>query len=249
MNFKNKTILITGGTSGIGLAFAKHLRNLGANIIITGRDIEKLESIEEQMPGINTIVCNLSQERDLLNLSESISHNHSDLSMIINCAGIMKHMRLNDPTLTISELTSEIDVNLSSIIKLNQLFLPLLKKQETAAIINITSGLAFVPFLPSPIYSAAKAGLHAYTKLLRLELQNTSIKVFEIAPPSTNTPMLNSFAEYNKNNKLMSTDELVQISIKGIQKNKYEIKPGGAGFLYWLARLAPGLALKMVNKV
>lgn len=247
MNLKNKTILITGGSSGIGLEFVKQLNQLGANLIITGRNVEKLAEVKANYPNVKTIVNDISQKKDILDLYQKIIQEHAAIDMIINNAGIMHKFSLQQEDLTIDELVSEIEVNLNGIIKLNHLLIPHLKNQKEAAIVNISSGLAFVPFLASPIYSVAKAGLHVYSKLLRLELQQTSVKVFEIAPPTTDTNLIDKFKEPKKKLSMMSTASLVTQSLNAIEKNKYEFKPGGAGFLYWLGRIAPGFALKMVN--
>lgn len=247
MNLKNKTILITGGSSGIGLEFVKQLNQAGANLIITGRNAEKLNQVKTTFPNVKTIVSDMSDTVDILDLCHSIIHEHPQLDMIINNAGIMRKFSLQQTDVSLEELTSEIETNLTGIIKLNHLLIPHLKTKNEAAIVNISSGLAFVPFLASPIYSVAKAGLHTYTTLLRLELKNSSIKVFEIAPPTTDTTLINQFKDPNKKLPTMSTAKLVGASIKGIEKNKYEIKPGGAGFLYWIGRVAPGLGLKLVN--
>lgn len=247
MELKNSTILITGGTSGIGLEFVKQLSALGANIIITGRDEQKLKETKEQFPSISIFKSDVSNTNDVLELHQKIIHQFPQLNILINNAGIMRKLSLEDASVDIDNITDEIETNLSGIIKMNHLFLHYLKTKKEAAIINISSGLAFVPFLPSPIYSVAKAGLHAYTQLLRLQLKNTSVKVFEIAPPSTQTPMQNEFKDMVKSNQNMSAKEMVKISINGIQKNNFEIKPGLAKMLKLLSRIAPRFALKMVN--
>ncbi len=247
MKLKNKTILITGGSSGIGLEFVKQLHQLGATLIITGRNEEKLNEVKALFSNVHTIVSDMGNTQDIVQLQQTLLAKHPQLDMVINNAGIMHKISLQQEDLSLDELTSEIEVNLNGIIKLNHLLIPHLKTKTEAAIVNISSGLAFVPFLASPIYSVAKAGLHAYTKLLRLELKSTSIKVFEIAPPSTNTSLISAFNNPNKPTKTMSPEQLVSIALKSITKNKYEIIPGLATFLYVISRVAPGMALRMVN--
>ncbi len=247
MNIKNKTILITGGSSGIGLEFVRQLNQMGVNLIITGRNEEKLAEVKAIYPNVKTIVNDISQNKDILGLYQLIIQEHTAIDMIINNAGIMHKFSLQQEDLTLEELVSEIEVNLNGIIKLNHLLIPHLKTKKEAAIVNISSGLAFVPFLASPIYSVAKAGLHVYSKLLRLELKDTSVKVFEIAPPTTDTTLINKFKDPKSKLNIMSTTNLVGQALKAIENNKYELKPGGAGFLYWLGRIAPGFAMKMVN--
>ncbi len=247
MNLKNKTILITGGSSGIGLEFVKQLNQLGATLIITGRNKEKLNEVKSMFPNVHTIESDMGNTEDIMQLHQILTVQHPQLDIVINNAGIMRKISLQQENLSLDELTSEIEVNLNGIIKLNHLLIPHLKTKKEAAIVNISSGLAFVPFLASPIYSVAKAGLHAYTKLLRLELKNTTIKVFEIAPPSTNTSLISAFNNPNKPTKTMNPEQLVSISIIGITKNKFEIIPGLAAFLYLMSRVAPGVALRMVN--
>jgi uncharacterized oxidoreductase len=110
-----------------------------------------------------------------------------------------------------------------------QQFLPHLKKQPTAAIVNVSSGLAFIPFPKAPVYSAAKIGFHAYTKSLRLQLKDTNVKVFELAPPKTSKPLFdrdNPAADKNSNFPTMDVPKVVAIALDGIKKNKFEIKPG-----------------------
>lgn len=247
MELKNSTILITGGSSGIGLEFLKQLSALGANLIITGRDEQKLKETKERFPNVTVFKSDVSNTQDVEELYAKIIHQFPSLNIIINNAGIMRRLSLEDSNIDLNSITAEIETNLSGIIKMNHLFLHHLKTKKEAAIINISSGLAFVPFLASPIYSAAKAGLHAYTQLLRLQLKDTSVKVFEIAPPSTKTPMQVEFKDMVKDNQNMSVEEMVKQSIKGIQSNNFEIKPGLAKMLKFLSRLAPGFALKMVN--
>jgi uncharacterized oxidoreductase len=247
MELKNSTILITGGTSGIGLEFLKQLSALGANLIITGRDEQKLMETKERFPNVTVFKSDVSNTQDVEELYAKIIHQFPSLNIIINNAGIMRRLSLEDSNIDLNSITAEIETNLSGIIKMNHLFLHHLKTKKEAAIINISSGLAFVPFLASPIYSVAKAGLHAYTQLLRLQLKNTSVKVFEIAPPSTKTPIQKEFKDMVKDNQNMSVEEMVKQSIKGIQKNNFEIKPGLAKILKMLSRIAPSFALRMVN--
>jgi uncharacterized oxidoreductase len=129
-------------------------------------------------------------------------------------------------------------------------FLPHLKTQPAAAIVNISSGLAFVPFPISPVYSAAKAGVYAYTQALRLQLKATNVKVFKVAPPSTETPRQNAFSaiDLESSAPMMKVDKMVTEAIRGILKNKMEILPGMAKMLKFLGRIAPAFAVNMMDK-
>ncbi len=126
-------------------------------------------------------------------------------------------------------ICSEIDINLSGPIRMVQRFLLHLKKQPESAIVNVSSGLAFITFAKAPIYSASKIGIHAYTKSLRLQLIQTSVKVFELAPPKTSKPLFNRDVTTNdKNNNMPTMDvpDVVKVMINGIKRNKFEILPG-----------------------
>jgi uncharacterized oxidoreductase len=130
-------------------------------------------------------------------------------------------------------------------------FLPHLTKQKLSAIVNISSGLAFLPFPLSPIYSAAKSGIHAYTQVLRLQLKNTNIKVFELAPPATDTTLMDSFSkdlDKNSAGPIMKVEKMVQIAIDGFLKDIIEIKPGMSKALSLMGRIAPNFFLKYMDK-
>jgi uncharacterized oxidoreductase len=129
-------------------------------------------------------------------------------------------------------------------------FLPHLKQQPSPAIVNVSSGLAFVPFPLSPIYSAAKAGLHAFTQALRFQLRNTNVRVFELAPPGTETPLFRGdFDEQDLASATgMDVRKLATLAIAGMKKDVFEIRPGLSNVLKILSRLAPGFALNLVGQ-
>jgi uncharacterized oxidoreductase len=160
----------------------------------------------------------------------------------------MRNMDLQDTSMNLEEITQEIEINLSGTIRMTHQFLPQLKKQKSSAIINISSGLAFVPFPASPVYSATKSGIHAYTRVLRLQLKNTNIKVFEIAPPATETPLQDGFRNLVDSSQNMEVNKMVSIAIKGILKDKTEIRPGPANALKIMNRVAPNFALNFLDK-
>lgn len=248
MKLENSTILITGGTSGIGLEFVKQLNKQGvAKIIITGRDSSKLEQIKKQFPNIHTVQSNVSNPKEIEQLNNDITKQFPGLNIIINNAGIMRNLDLQDATIDLENITREIDTNLSGTIRMVHQFLPHLKTQKKAAIVNISSGLAFIPYPASPIYSATKAGVHAYTQVLRLQLAKTNIKVFELAPPSTETPLQKDFRGIVDSKQNMQVDKMVSAAIKGILKNKLEIKPGLAKVLKFGSRIAPNFFLNFLN--
>lgn len=248
MELNNSTVLITGGTSGIGLEFVKQLTQQHANIIITGRDASKLEQAKKQFPKIHTFQSDVSNPKDIENLYQQITTQFPDMNIIINNAGIMRNMDLQNSKMSLEFLTSEIDTNLSGTIRMVHQFLPHMKTKKTAAIVNVSSGLAFVPFSISPVYSATKAGVHAYTQALRLQLKNTSVKVFELAPPSTETPLLDAFKGLVESNQNMKVDKMVSIAIKGFLKDKLEIRPGLSNVLKIMSRLAPSFMMNTLHK-
>ncbi|MCE7067192.1 SDR family oxidoreductase [Dyadobacter sp. CY326] len=248
MDIKNSTILITGGTNGIGLEMVKQLLPLGpSDIIVTGRDARKLMKVKSQFPLIHTFQSDVSKPEDIRELYTLVTQQFPNLNIIINNAGIMRNLDLRDQGLNLTDITSEIDINLSGTIQMVHQFLPYLLNRPSAAVVNVSSGLAFLPFPLSPVYSAAKAGIHAYTQILRLQLRDTNIKIIELAPPATDTSLGDPFEGLVDSSINMKTDKMVSVAIKGIMKDTSEIKPGLSKLLKIMSRIAPDTALKMVD--
>lgn len=248
MELSKNTILITGGSSGIGLAFAKQLLKRGNEIIVTGRSREKLNAIKSQFPQIHFYECDLQKLEDLKLLCEKVKKEFPKLNVLINNAGIGLRLDLNT-RLDDLALQTELATNLLAPIYMVNFLLPLLTRQPYSAIINVTSALAFMPLPTVPIYSATKAGLNSYTISLRQQLANTSVKVFEIAPPTTQTEMLNGFSpEDLKGVSVLPVDELVRICLDNLELDRLEICPGQAGKIKLLSRLAPSFLLKKMSK-
>ena len=188
MNIIGNTILITGGTSGIGLAFAEEFIKEGNKVIITGRRADRLDAIKKRLPEIITKVSDVADASQRTELAAWISQNHPDTNILINNAGVQFITDFNK-IIDFGKVHTEIETNLIAPVHLASLFIPHLKNKQNAAIINVTSGLAFVPIALMAIYCASKAAMHSLTMSLRYQLRETGINVFEIAPPSVDTEL------------------------------------------------------------
>jgi uncharacterized oxidoreductase len=249
MNLNDNTILITGGSSGIGFEMAKEFLAANNKVIITGRNMDKLESAKQKLGDVKIIQSDVSNPNSIKELYEQVSKDFPDLNILINNAGVMFTINLQDHNLSANELTKEIDINVKGTIWMNDAFLPLLKKNKNAATVTVSSGLAFVPLPISPVYCATKAALHSYTLSLRAQLNNTDVKVFELAPPATETELLADFNEEDmKGISSMTVQAMVADFLKGFAKDKYEICPGQASQLKFMSRFFPSFILKQMSK-
>jgi uncharacterized oxidoreductase len=251
MKLQNNTILITGGTSGLGYEFASKLQALGNTVIVTGRNQNRLSELQKKLPNVHTFQSDVSDPDAIKQLYADITMQFPTLNMLINNAGEMRAISLNAPTTDLNDITREVEINLMGPIRMVQLFLPLLKKQKNAAIMNVTSGLALTPFPVSPIYGATKSGLRSYTKSLRVQLKNTAVKVFELVAPASSTPLNDQFINVDGFDPKMMMDPgmLIDIAIKGLEKDQFEIYPGLARLLKIMSRLAPSFLLTQTSKV
>ena len=249
MKLTENTILITGGSKGIGLELATQFLKLGNTVIITGRNLNRLNEVKKKYPKLNIIQSDAGKPVDIKSLYEIVSIQFPKLNVLINNAGIMRKLNLNDTSLDLENINQEIAINLSGPIRMVNQFLPLLKLQQHAAIMNVSSGLAFVPFPISPVYSATKAGVHFYTQTLRIQLKNSNIKVFELAPPLTNTELQNAFTPDDmKGTQVMETSKMIEVAIKGFSNDTLEIRPGQSNLLKFMSRLAPQFILNQMSK-
>ena len=250
MKISGNTILITGGASGIGLELAQQLLAKGNKIIITGRDQAKLKKAKENFPKIITIRSDVSKTQDIQALYAQVIKEFPELNILINNAGIMKNINLQNSGDSLDAITGEIEINLNGPIRMTKILLEHLKTKSEAAILNVTSGLAFVPLPISPVYCATKAGLHSFTQSLRVQLKNTNVKVFELAPPATETELLAGTMkkEDRKGISVMSVQEMVGVAMRGLETNKFEICPGQSKQLRFMSRLAPNFILKQLSK-
>lgn len=249
MKLNGNTILITGGSSGIGFEMAKQFLAAKNKVIITGRNLDKLEKAKQKLGDVTIIQSDVSQPDSIKKLYGKVSKEYPDLNILINNAGIMFTINLQDHNLSAEELTKEIDINVKGIIWMNDIFLPLLKKNKNAATVMVSSGLAFVPLPISPVYSASKAAAHFYTLALREQLRNSTVKVFELAPPTTETEMLAGFNEEDmKGISSMKVETLVAAFLKGFSKDKYEICPGQSSQMKLMSRFFPSFILKQLSK-
>jgi short-subunit dehydrogenase involved in D-alanine esterification of teichoic acids len=206
MKTTGNTILVAGGTSGIGRALALRLHEAGNKVIVAGRRRDRLDQIAAENPGIEGEVLDITDEASIQRLYETVTAKHPRLNAVIAMAGIMSWERVLDPdSLDLAERT--ITTNLLGPIRLVHAFAPFLTRQPDAAILTVTSGLAYVPLAGSPTYSATKAAMHSYTESLREQLRDTSVQVIEIAPPLVRT-QLNGAA--SDNDAAMPLDEFIE---------------------------------------
>ncbi|MBP3966681.1 SDR family oxidoreductase [Paenibacillus lignilyticus] len=191
MKLSGNTILITGGSTGIGLAFAGRFMKAGSTVIVTGRREHVLQNAQERYPGLITRVSDLDVESERAALFDWVTANYPEVNVLVNNAGIQQrfHVLKADVKNNWRYFNQEITTNMEAPFHLSMLFAPYFAAKEDAAIINVTSGLAFTPLAIAPIYSATKAALHSFTMSLRHQLADTSVAVIEVAPPAVNTDL------------------------------------------------------------
>jgi len=249
LKLTSNTILITGGAGGIGYELTKQLTALGNTILITGRDQTKMNRAKAAFPNIHTFQSDVSDPKAIATLYEQVTKQFPELNILINNAGIMLKISVHDKAGSLEDITREIEINLSGPILMVKQFLPHLKAKTEAAIMNVSSGLAFVPLPIAPVYCAAKAGLHSFTESLRVQLKSTKVKVFDLAPPATQTELLYDFdVEDMKGASIMNVEDMVKVAVKGMQTDRFEIHPGQANQLKLMNRLAPGFILKQMSR-
>lgn len=186
MELKGNTILITGGSSGIGMALAERFLELGNEVIVTGRNRAALVAFKERNPSAHIQVSDAGNATSRVELAAWAMREFPRLNVLINNAGIQRNVDLRQSA-PWPDTAQEIEINLSGPIHLSMLFIPQLQKQPRAHLLNVSSGLAFVPLAQLPLYCATKAALHSFTLSLREQLRGTSIQVTEIIPPAVKT--------------------------------------------------------------
>lgn len=238
MKLSGRTILITGGSVGIGLAFAAKFLELGNEVIITGRRADKLAEAQAKHPKLHTFVSDVADPVAVQKLADELAERFPKLDVLMNNAGVMVHRNSARGASDLVALTSELDINLAGTIRMVSAFVDRIVAAK-GTILNVSSGLAFVPLASSPIYCATKAAVHSYTVSLRFQLADAGVEVIELAPPAVDTE-LNAAMPKDGDVKLMSVEDLVAASFAGLSSGAVEIRPGQANQLHWMSRIAPG---------
>jgi len=184
------TILITGGASGIGRALAESFHKLGNEVIISGRRQKALDEVTAANPGMRSLQLDIGDKAGVKSFAAQVSARYPNLNVLINNAGIMQVEDINAAPSNLEIAEQTISTNLLGPIRLTAALLPLLQAQKHAAILTVSSGLAFVPMAATPTYSATKAAIHSYSMALRHQLRGASVEVIEIVPPYVQTDLM-----------------------------------------------------------
>ncbi len=228
---------------------ARQLLELGNTVIVSGRDPVKLEKTRSELSRIHTFQSDVDDSKAIPILFAAVVERFPGLNVLVNNAGIMRKIDLLDQGDGLDDISREIDTNLTGTVRMVKQFLPHLMRQEVAAIVNVSSGLAFVPLPMAPVYCAAKAAVHSFTQSLRVQLENTRVRVFELAPPMTRTPLLTKevHADDVKGIPMMGVSRMVERAIRGVERDQFEIRPGMSNVLKLMSRLAPRWMLNRLS--
>jgi uncharacterized oxidoreductase len=221
------TILITGGTSGIGLGLALRLHEAGNKVIVAGRRKDLLDQIATEHPGVETLVLDVADPASITRAADALAASHPQLNVLVNNAGIMLPEDLLDPAcLPIAE--DHVTTNLLGPIRMTYAFLPYLVTRDDAVVLNVTSALAFVPWPVTPTYNATKAALHSFSESLRVQLAGTPVQVIEMVPPGVRTTLMGQ----QDDEHAMPLDEFLTdaLALLDAQPDAKEIVVERAGF-------------------
>jgi uncharacterized oxidoreductase len=187
MRLSNRTVLVTGGSSGIGLGIAEGFLKSKSKVIVCGRNAQKLVAVSEKFPDITTMQCDIGNPLQRKDMAAEVLSRFPDLDILVNNAGIQRYIDLKTGLDGLKSGQDEIAINFVGTVELTALFIGHLLKKPSAAIINVSSGLGFMPMPDTPVYSATKAAVHTYTVVLRQQLRGKSVKVVEVVPPMVDT--------------------------------------------------------------
>ncbi len=190
MKTSDNTVLITGGATGIGRGLAEAFHARGNRVIIAGRRREALDEVTAANPGMSAYVLDVGDADAIREFARRVTAEHPTLDVLVNNAGIMRAENLRAQPDDLADAEATVITNLLGPIRLTAALLPALQRRPRSTIINVTSGLAFVPLAMTPTYSATKAALHSYTQSLRAQLQGTTTEVIEPAPPAVQTDLM-----------------------------------------------------------
>ncbi len=243
MKTKGNTIFITGGNAGIGLALAEIFLKEGNTVIICGRNEQKLQEVSSRLPEIHTEACDISKAEERTSLAERLLNKYPGLNVLVNNAGIQQRFNFLKTPLSWEDYRKEIATNLDAPLHLISLLLPHLVKQSDAAILNVSSALAFAPMAAAPVYCATKAALHNFTISLRYQLSETSVEVIEIIPPMVNTNLGGAGLHLNA----VSPEEFAGGVLKGLENGIREIGYGTSEKAMLMSREESDNIVKMLN--
>ncbi len=190
MNLSGNTILITGGGSGIGRGIAEAFHALGNQVVIAGRRQGALDETTAANPGMKSLTLDIERPDAIRSFAAQVAGEFPSLNVLISCAGIMRAEKLLAQQPGLADAEAIVATNLLGPIRLTAALLPLLQSQPRAAIMNVSSGLAFLPLALTPTYCATKAAIHSYTLSLRYQLRATQIEVLELIPPYVATHLM-----------------------------------------------------------
>ncbi|MGI5906871.1 MAG: SDR family oxidoreductase [Candidatus Pararuminococcus gallinarum] len=223
MKLAGHHILITGGSSGIGLALARAFTQAGSKVIICGRQEARLKSAQAAIPGLEIKVCDIAQSSQREDLFAWVTSVFPQLDVLINNAGIQRSIDLSAGTEDLFDGPDELTTNLMAPIHLCGLFIPFFLKKETSYLINVSSDLGITPAAEYPIYCAGKSALHTYSQCLRHQLRHTGIKVTEILPPAVVSGLNPQGRAKNPPRHMMAPDDYAAFVLKELESGCSEV--------------------------
>jgi uncharacterized oxidoreductase len=233
MRITGNTILITGGATGIGYAMAEAFLEAGNEVVICGRREDRLIEAQKDHPNLHIKQCDVSSEANCRALVDWVTTDFPGINILVNNAGIQRDIDFTQGIDDFLSGPSEIKINLETPILLSGLFVPHLSGKSEASIINVSSGLGFVPAAKMPVYSASKAGLHAFSMALRRQLEDMGIRVFEVVPPAVDTELNpEGRAKRGGFHVDLKPKEFVAAVMQGLERDQFEIGYGmSEGFI------------------
>ncbi|HEY8957033.1 SDR family oxidoreductase [Chitinophaga sp.] len=241
MKTTGNTVLITGGSAGIGFEIARQLSRQGNQVIITGRDAARLEKAVQQLPGVKGIVSDVTSDKAVAQLVTTLREQYPSLNILINNAGRAFSYELSETANAAGKAVEEMDTNFFAVLRLTEKLLPQLNSQPEAAIVNVTSIVAFAPGARIATYSASKAALRSYTQSMRVTFPK--LHIFELMPPLVNTDFSQEIGGANGIPPAQVATEL----LAALSNNEYEIRVGDTEQIYQLSRTSAAAALQAMN--
>jgi len=237
MNLSGNTVLITGGSSGIGYALAEAFLKAGSTVVVCARGEQRLTEARCEHPDLHTYVCDVANHQARQNLAAFMAERFPALNILVNNAGVQRDVDLTHGVGDFLAGDNEIRINLEAPIVLSALLIPLLAKNPRPALMNVSSGLGFVPMASMPVYCASKAGMHAFCLALRVQLAGLGIKVVEIVPPMVDTALNPAGRAKRGGHKAgLGSEEFVAAVMRGLAEDASEIRYGTTAALATASR-------------